>query len=219
MSNLVAAPVLLPLATAILLFPLRNRRRLERGVSLLSAVGLLLFSSWLMLLAARGEILVLPLGSWSPLVGIVWVVDRLSAVMLVVSGIISLATLVYARGGLRPERETRFFYPLHQLIMAGVCGSLVTGDFFNLFVFFEVMLIASFALMTLGARSRQLHRSFAYVLVSLVGSLLLFVGVGVVYGTAGTVNMAELSRRVASMPLPPTFWAAVALMLVAFSLK
>ncbi|MGI5860538.1 MAG: proton-conducting transporter membrane subunit [Myxococcales bacterium] len=219
MSNLVAAPVLLPLATAILLFPLRHRRRLERAVSIASAVGLLALASWLMALASRGEILVLPLGSWSPLVGIAWVVDRLSAVMLVVSAIISLATLVYARGGLRPERETRFFYPLHQLVVAGICGSLVTGDFFNLFVFFEVMLIASFALITLGARARQLHRSFAYVLVSLVGSLLLFVGVGVIYGTAGTVNMAELSRRVALLPMPPTFWAAVSLVLVAFALK
>ena len=219
MTNLVAAPVLLPLFTAILLFALQGRRRGERTASLLSGAGLLGLSVWLMLRASRGEILVLPLGDWSPRVGIVWVVDRLSAVMLVVTAVISLAALVYARGGLRADRETRFYYPLHQLILVGICGSLVTGDLFNLFVFFEVMLVASFALISLGARPRQLQRSFPYVLVSLVGSFLLFVGAGVVYATAGTVNLAELSRRVAELPLPSPFWAAMALVGVAFAVK
>jgi multicomponent Na+:H+ antiporter subunit D len=95
----------------------------------------------------------------------------------------------------------------------------VTGDLFNLFVMFEIMLLASFALISLGARSRQLNLTFPYVLVNLTASALFLAGVGGVYGTAGTVNMAELSRRVAAGEVPPIFWAAISLVLLVFAIK
>jgi multicomponent Na+:H+ antiporter subunit D len=103
--------------------------------------------------------------------------------------------------------------------MAGVNGSFLTGDLFNLFVFFEIMLLASFVLISLGARARQLRQTFPYVVVNLVASALLLGGVGTLYGTVGTVNMAELSRRVAGGELPPVFWGALALVLVVFAVK
>jgi multicomponent Na+:H+ antiporter subunit D len=109
-------------------------------------------------------------------VGIVWVVDALSAVMLTLTAITSLATLVYAPGGLRDRQESRYFYLLHQLVLTGINGSFVTGDFFNLFVFFEIMLLASFVLIALGGRAEQLNQAFPYVLLNLVASALLLAG-------------------------------------------
>jgi multicomponent Na+:H+ antiporter subunit D len=218
-ANLVAAAVVVPLLTAVAVMPFTGRERVQRGIALASGVLLVALAGWFLYRVTAGEILVLPLGSWSPTVGIVWVVDPLAAVMVALSAITSLAMLAYTPASLRGTRESRYFYPLHQFMLAGVHGSFVTGDLFNLFVFFEIMLLASFALLSLGARPRQLTEAFPYVLINLVASALFLGGVGAVYGTAGTVNMAELSRRVAEGGLPGVFWAALALVLVVFAVK
>jgi multicomponent Na+:H+ antiporter subunit D len=219
MSNIVALPVLLPLLTAILLAPLAGRGWRESALSLISGVVLLGVAALLVAATFDGTILVLRPGGWSPAAGIVWVVDALSAVMLTLTALTSLATLVYAPCGLRDRQESRYFYLLHQLVLTGINGSFVTGDFFNLFVFFEIMLLASFVLIALGGRAEQLNQSFPYVLINLVASALLLAGIGGIYGTAGTVNMAETSRRVAEGALPPVFWAAAALVLTVFAIK
>jgi multicomponent Na+:H+ antiporter subunit D len=218
-ANLVAAAVVVPLLTAVAVMPFTGRQRVQRGIALASGALLVALAGWFLYRVTVGEILVLPLGSWSPTVGIVWVVDPLAAVMVALSAITSLAMLAYTPASLRGTRESRYFYPLHQFMLAGVHGSFVTGDLFNLFVFFEIMLLASFALLSLGARPRQLTEAFPYVLINLVASALFLGGVGAVYGTAGTVNMAELSRRVAEGGLPGVFWAALALVLVVFAVK
>jgi multicomponent Na+:H+ antiporter subunit D len=212
-------PVALPLLTAVLLLPLTGRARLQRVFSTASGVLLLAGAALTVALTARGAILVLPIGGWSPRVGVVWVADALASTMLLVAAIVSLAAQVYAPGSLRSPRERRYFHPLHQLLMMGVCGSLVTGDVFNLFVFFEVMLLSSFALIALGGRARQLRRAFPYVVVSLVASALFLASAGAIYGTAGTVNLAELSARAAAGGLPGVFWAAAALLLVVLLVK
>jgi multicomponent Na+:H+ antiporter subunit D len=216
---LVVIPIALPLITASLLLPFTGRARAQRAVSLAS--GVLLFASAALTVSetARGDILVLLLGAWSPDVGIVWVADGLSAVMLLASATVSLASLIYASGSLRVASARRYFYPLHQLLLVGVDGSLLTGDFFNLFVFFEIMLLSSFALMAPGRRAAGLRAVFPYVLVSLVASALFLISVGAIYGAAGTVNMAELSVRVASGGLPVHFNAAAALLLVVLVVK
>ncbi len=218
-ATIVVVPVLLPLFTAVLLALFSGRPRLERWLSLAS--GALLFATALVISArtSRGAILVLALGGWSPRVGIVWVTDSLAALMLLFASIVALAALAYAPGSLRGARERRCFYPLHQLMMAGVNGSLVTGDLFNLFVFFELMLLSSFALLALGTRTGRLQPTLTYVVMNLVASALLLGGVGAVYGTAGTVNMAELAVRVREGGLPLAFWGAGTLVLVVFMVK
>ncbi|MDC0746567.1 proton-conducting transporter transmembrane domain-containing protein [Polyangium mundeleinium] len=218
-SLLVLIPVVLPLITAALLLPLTGRARLQQAAALVSG-GVLLASAMLLCArTARGAILVLPLGGWSPRVGIVWVADALAAVMLLFVAIVSYTTLLYAGGSLRGERERRYFYPLHQFLLVGVGGSILTGDLFNLFVFFEVMLLASFALIALGGRARQVRMGVPYVIVNLVGSALFLAAVGAMYGAAGTVNMAELSLRAGGGGLPGVFWGATALVLVVFMVK
>ncbi|MBA2245952.1 MAG: Na+/H+ antiporter subunit D [Gemmatimonadetes bacterium] len=219
MSNLIAFTVLIPVLTAVAVTPFENRRELQRRIAIVGGVLLLGLGLGLLALTANGDILVLPLGRWSPLVGIVWVVDLLSAILLALAALTSLATLFYAPGGMRDERETRLFYLLHQLLLVGINGSFVTGDFFNLFVMFEIMLLSSFVLISLGARARQLNQTFPYVLVNLVASALFLGGIGAVYGTAGTVNMAELGQRVAAGGLPAAFWASLALVLFVFAVK
>jgi multicomponent Na+:H+ antiporter subunit D len=218
-SNVVTLPVLVPLVTAVLLMPLIGRGRVEQVVSLASGVALLAVAAGLVALTMDGSILVVRLGGWVPGTGIVWVADALSVVMLTLTAVTSLATLAYAPGGLRTSEESRYFYLLHQLVLAGINGSFVTGDFFNLFVFFEIMLVASFVLIALGARAEQLNQAFPYVLINLVASALLLAAVGGMYGTIGTVNMAETARRVAEQGAPPAFWASAALLLLVFAIK
>ncbi|CAN5679861.1 Na+/H+ antiporter subunit D [soil metagenome] len=217
---LVCLPVVVPLATAVTLMGLANRPRATRTVALL---GALLLLGVALTLAYRtvhlGEILVLPIGSWSPLVGIVWVVDPLGAIMLVLGAIIGLSALIYAPSSLRIPREGHFFYPLHQLLMVGINGCFITGDLFKLFVFFEVMLMTSFVQITLGARRVQLESTFTYILINLVGSLMFLAGVGAVYGTIGTVNLAEISLRITNGDAPPAFWGAIGVVLTIFAMK
>lgn len=219
MSNLVAFPVLVPLLTAVALMPLLGRPSIQRWISLAGGVALLGVTVALLAAVAGGGILVLPVGGWPALLGIVWVVDGLAAILLVLTALTSLATLVFAPGALAPGGETRYFYLLHQFILAGISGSFITGDFFNLFVFFEIMLLASFVLIALGGRAQQLNRTFPYVLVNAVASALFLGGLGAVYGTIGTVNMAVLSERVAAGGLPPAFWASMTLVLAVFAIK
>jgi multicomponent Na+:H+ antiporter subunit D len=219
MSNLIALVVLIPILTAVAVMPLMERPAASRAVSIFGGVLLLGLVSLLMVGTAQGEIYVSAIGNWPALVGIVWVVDGLSGMMLLLTAITSLATLIYAPGALRQGAETRYFYLLHQFILAGINGSFVTGDFFNLFVFFEIMLLSSFVLIALGARRQQLNRTFPYVLVNLIASAIFLAGLGLMYGTAGTVNMAVLSERVAAGTLPPVFWAAITLVLTVFVIK
>lgn len=219
MMNLVALPILVPLLTAIAAMPLLDRPAAQRTISLITGASLILLTAFLVAATAGGEVFVLPVGNWPPLVGIVWVIDGLSALLLLATAITSFATLVYAPAALRPGAEQRYFYLLHQFILTGINGTFITGDFFNLFVFFEIMLLASFVLLALGGRPEQMKRSFPYVMVNLVASSLFLGGLGVVYGTAGTVNMAVLAERVASGILPPAFWAGITLVLSVFVIK
>jgi multicomponent Na+:H+ antiporter subunit D len=219
MSNVVALPVLLPVTSALVLLAFWGRPRWEAMVSLASAALLVAVAVWLVVGTVDGQVLTLPIGSWAPRVGVVWVVDRLSALMLLLAATSSLATLIFAPASLRGAGERRWFFPLHQLLVMGVNGSFVTGDLFNLFVFFEVMLVSSFVLISLGARAEQLRQAFPYVVMNLIGSALLLGGVGVIYATAGSVNMAEVALRVRESVLPPAFFGGLALTLAVFAIK
>jgi multicomponent Na+:H+ antiporter subunit D len=220
MMNLVAAPVLIPLATAIVLLALNGRPAAQRTVSIISHVFMVAAAVWLLVITLGGEVLVLTLGNWSPSVGITWVADGLSAVMVLFALLTSLTVTIYSEGTFDAGDGVRkYFHPLHHFLLTGVCGSFLTGDFFNLFVFFEIMLLASFAMIALGARPRQLNLTFPYVLVNLVSSVILLGGIGAIYGTAGTVNMAEVSVAIQAGGLPAAFWAGIGMILVVFMVK
>ena len=228
MTHLPVMPVLLPAATAILLLlmgddggnshnsaAMQRNRRLAWGSTLLGA----LIALALLVQADTGELQVYQLGDWPAPFGIVLVVDRLSALMLVLTSAVALPVLVYASGGW--DNHGRYFHALLQFQLMGLHGAFVTGDLFNLFVFFEVLLIASYVLMMHGLGPERLRVGLQYVVLNLLASALFLIGMALVYALTGTLNLADLALRV---PLvvgadAAVLQAAAMLLLVVFGFK
>jgi len=218
-SPLVFLPVLLPLLGGIVLWLARRSLGVGRWGSLaLAAVTLGVEVALLGLVRARG-VQVMFAGGWVPPFGITLVVDLTSAIMLVVSGIVGLCVLGHAVQTLDPDRERHGFYALYQFLFMGINGAFVTGDIFNLFVFFEVMLIASYALVSLGSEPGQLRGGVHYLVTNLVSSTLFVAAVGTLYGLAGTLNLADLAVKVARAPDPAVFTIPAAVFIVVFGVK
>ena len=141
-----------------------------------------------------GGIQVLQIGGWPAPFGITLVADLLSALLLVAVGIVAVAVSGAAFAGVDPRREAYGYHPLIQILLMGVSGAFLTGDFFNLYVWFEVMLVASFVLMALHRNRAQLDAAFKYVTINLIASSIFLTALGLLYGVAGTLNMADLAR-------------------------
>jgi len=167
--------------------------------------------------SGRG-LLVLQAGGWPAPFGISLVADHLAAIMVVITGIMALATAVYALVDIDPAREGLGYHPLFLVLLAGINGAFLTGDLFNLYVWFEVLLISSFVLLTLGNRRAQLEGGLKYVAVNLVSSLFFLVSIGLTYGLTGTLNMADLA--IAFQLADPGMVTILAMLfLVAFGIK
>jgi multicomponent K+:H+ antiporter subunit D len=194
------APVLLPLATAALMLVLGEaRRRLKAAIGVAStALGLALAVALALQVDAQGALAVYLVGNWAAPFGIVLVADRLSALMAVLTGAVGLAALLYALA--RWQHAGVFFHALFQLQLAGLYGAFLTGDLFNLFVFFEVLLAASYALLLHGGGAPRVRAGLHYVAVNLLASLLFLIGVAVLYGVTGTLNMADLALKLPQVP-------------------
>lgn len=220
MNHLLIAPILLPMLTAVLLIFLSGRSLLLiRSLSLLSASLLLGLSIWLVLLAGDGEIRLYALGNWMPPFGIVLVLDRLSALMLLVTAVLALFSLAYAaRGNDQPGDK---LHAMVQFLLLGVNGAFLTGDLFNLFVFFEVLLIASYALLLHGRGAERARAGLHYVVINLAGSALFLIAVSALYGITGSLNMADMAAKIAQLDAADAPLAATAaiLLLVVFGLK
>lgn len=218
MSWLIAAPVVLPLLTAAALLCLRHAPSRQRSLSTLSSGLLLLLSSALLWQVVTNGVLAAQMGGWRAPFGITLVADPLSALMVAVTGVIGLAVALYARAGIGEELERFGYHPIFQVLIAGVNGAFLTGDLFNLYVWFEVLLIASFVLLTLGGRREQLRGGVHYVLINLVSSALFLSAIGLLYGMTGTLNMADLAGRLSTLPTGLVTTVAM-LFLVAFGIK
>ena len=210
-------PILIPFAAALLQIAC-DRPRFQRIVGLSAAALLIVATSWLAWLADDGRLHVYALGDWPAPFGIVLVVDRLAAAMTVLTAVLGFACLLYASAGF--DQRGRHFQPLFQLQLFGVLGAFLTGDLFNLFVFFEVMLLASYTLLAHGGGIRRTRAGIAYVVLNLVGSAFFLLALGLLYGTMGTLNLAHLADR---LTLPGYDQAltrlAFALLIAVFALK
>ncbi|KQV55006.1 cation:proton antiporter [Pelomonas sp. Root1217] len=203
MQQLVVAPVLLPLVTAAILLLLGEQRRVSAAVlnlastlaGLLLAVALLLWVNQQDAPAAFG--VYLP-GNWPVPIGIVLVVDRLSALMMVLAGSAGLAALLFSLA--RWHRAGVHFHPLLQLQLMGLYGAFLTADLFNLFVFFEVLLAASYGLLMHGGGGDRVRAGLHYIAINLVASLLFLIGVALIYGVTGTLNMADIAQKLPQVP-------------------
>ena len=214
MNHWIIAPVVLPaVLAAILTLSMRDQPALQRVFSVAGCVALLAIASGLTVTAAGGGIGVYELGNWPAPFGIVLVLDRLSALMLLVTAVLALVVLLYAIGT-GWDRRGRNFHALWQFQLMGICGAFLTGDAFNLFVFFEVLLIASYGLMIHAGGARRLKAGVQYVVYNLLGSTLFLFALGTLYAVTGTLNMADLAVRAAELPTEDSALLRVGAMLL-----
>jgi multicomponent Na+:H+ antiporter subunit D len=218
-SGLLVVPIALPLAAAVLLALAFHTPRQQHAVAIAAALGLTAVALALLLGVQREGVLVLQAGGWPAPFGISLVADRLAAAMVMITALIGLAVVVYAAGEIDAARMRGGFAALVQVQLAGVCGAFLTGDVFNLYVWFEVMLIASFALLALGGGREQLDGALKYVALNLVSTLLFLSGAGLLYGMAGTLNMADLHGKLPALERPGLVSGVAAMFLVAFGIK
>lgn len=198
-DQLAIAPIVIPAITAPLtLLVMRRRRRLGAALSLAGCVAMLVAALALFAVAQDDAIRAYPLGDWPAPFGIVLVLDRLSAIMLVLAA--TLGLVVMGHSVLTEiDRKGWHFHPMFHFQLLGLNGAFLTGDLFNLFVFFEVLLIASYGLMLHGQGAARLKAGVGYVIVNIVGSALFLIALGLLYGLTGTLNMADLARQVAAL--------------------
>ena len=197
-AHLVIAPVVLPLVAGALLLLVDERRHAAKAaLGLGAALALLGIAALLVVRAGAPETHVYPLGSWPAPFGIVLVADRLSALLVLLAAVLAVAALCFSLA--RWHRVGLHFHSLVQFLLAGLNGAFLTGDIFNLFVFFELLLAASYGLALYGGGAQRTRESLHYIVVNLAASLLFLIGVALIYGVAGTLNMADLVVRLASL--------------------
>ena len=219
MNNILVFPMVLPIIAGVLLLFFRSNPAIQRWGSILMMIAVFFVSLWILEEVRTQGILRLDFGEWAPPFGITFVADAFAMLLVTTSSLVSILCLVYAAFARDEKRERFFLYPFLLLLVAGVNGSFLTGDLFNLFVCFEVMLLASYVLMTLGGEKKQLVEGIKYILINILSSWLFLLGMAYLYGTLGTLNMAHLSVRIAEANQPPLLTTISILFLVVFSLK
>lgn len=220
--HLLIVPVLLPIATgALLLFYDERYRRFKSSISLAS-IGLLVFTAILLIeraveVSPNAEVYVL--GNWKPPFGITLVLDRLSALMVFLASLLGAASIIFSLA--HWQKAGPHFHSLMQFMIAGVNGAFLTGDLFNLFVFFEVMLTASYALALHGSGQARIRAGMHYVVINLVASSFFLIGAALIYGVTGTLNMADLAMKLSTLPVEDCiiFETGAAILGLAFVIK
>ena len=205
LDHLVILPILLPLATGAFLLFLNDRHRpLKAAISFASALILVVIAAMLVYRASLvgavdGELIAsYPLGNWPVPFGIVLVGDRLAALMVLLTAILGLCSLLFSIA--RWHAMGPSFHSLLHFLLMGLCGAFLTGDLFNLFVFFEVLLAASYGLVLHGSGSARAKAGLHYIAINLAASSLFLIGAALVYGTTGTLNMADIAAKIANVP-------------------
>jgi multicomponent Na+:H+ antiporter subunit D len=212
-------PIGVPLTSAMLAFLVRRHPRLERTMSLAGATGLVVVAVRLVAATWREGILVAEIGNWPAPFGITLVADLFSAAMVTITAVMGLAIAVYALADIDRAREHAAFHAFYHALLAGISGAFLAGDLFNLYVWFEVMLIASFVLLALGGSKAQLDGAVKYLAVNLVSTLLLLTAIAMLYAVTGSLNMAELSYLVGPSAEIGRIDAIAVLFVAAFGIK
>lgn len=213
MNHLAVLPIVLPALTAALLLLVGRQQAIARLVSVTSLIGLFFITLSLVVSASAGTFQVYALSEWQGPFGILLVVDRLSAMLVLLTALVALGALTYAIQGW--DTKGRFFHSIFHFQLMGLNGAFLTGDLFNLFVFFEVLLIASYCLLLHGLGKKRLKSAVHYVVINLTGSAVFLVAVSLLYSVTGTLNMAHLAERVAqAQPADIALIRAAGLMLL-----
>jgi multicomponent Na+:H+ antiporter subunit D len=219
-SNVISLPIILPLFFAILTIAFHSKsKKIIRTINLIGAISLLASSIWIIVLVYDYKILTLYVGSWLAPFGIALMADFLSSAMLLISSIIFFTTSIYSLNFIDEEREKLFYYPMLQILMMGVNGSFLTNDIFNLYVWYEVMLISSFVLISLGGTKEQFEGGIKYVTINLLASTFFLVSIAFIYGIYGSLNMTDIAFKVKSSDNDFLNYSISFLLLTSFGVK
>lgn len=218
MSWVLSLPLILPFLTAVITYLMRHSPR-GRWLSVLGAAFGLFAALGLMRLTLEHGVITGQMGNWPAPFGITLVADLLSAVMVLITAITGLAVAIYAMGDVDARQEALGYHALFQLLLAGVTGAFLTGDLFNLYVWFEVMLISSFGLMILKGGPAQIDGGVKYVALNLVSTVLFLTGIGLLYGMTGTLNLADLALKVEGVENQGLLSVIAMIFMLAFGVK
>lgn len=221
MWHLVVLPIILPMLTALLIIlpPIHRRPSRRRWVSMISAGIQFIIAVVLLLQVQQHGLLHYAVGNWQAPFGIVLVADTLSVVMVCLTSFLALGAIIYGSAG--EDEKGSFFHPLFQFQVMGINGAFLTGDLFNMFVFFEVLLIASYALLVHGGGKNKTKAALHYVVLNLTGSAVFLIALAVLYGTLGTLNMADMIGKVANIAAEDVMLvkAGGLMLMIVFALK
>ena len=216
---LLALPILLPLLACAAAAALQSRRDIQRGITAVTAVGLLLASAALVAEVISEGVIASQMGDWPAPFGITLVADLFAASMVAITALMYAATALYARGDEDVLQNEALWHPLLAALALGVGGAFLAGDIFNLYVWFEVMLIASFGLIVLGGGREQLDAAVKYAVLNLLATTVFLMSVGMMYGLTGTLNLADMARRIPEIENQGAVAAVTFLMLASFGAK
>ncbi len=217
--QIVILPIILPLVFAVTMLFFWKSIKLQRVLNLLGTLISLVISVIILVEVKENGILSLQVGGWQAPFGISIVADLLSSIMVVITAIIGFTTALFSIGSMDEKREQHLYYPLIQLLLMGINGAFLTGDIFNLYVWFEVMLISSFVLLALGGRRGQLEGAIKYVTLNLLSSAIFLAAVGILYGLVGTLNMADVARKIQLIENKELVNVVAILFMIAFGVK
>jgi multicomponent Na+:H+ antiporter subunit D len=217
--NLLVLPIIVPLLTAVILLVSSRKPLTQRWISLVGSIALAVVGIILFMRVESQGILVLQSGNWRAPFGITLVADLLAAMLVLATGIVGTAVTAFAFSGVDPRRESSGYHGLLHVLLMGVSGAFLTGDLFNLYVWFEVMLVASFVLMALHRTRAQIEAAFKYVTLNLVASSLFLTALGLLYAQTGTLNMADLASVFGQREIGVLELVIAMLFLVAFGVK
>ena len=223
MSALVPLLVTLPLLGAAIALIAGRHRKTQVAVSIVTLTLVLAIAAVLLVVVDAGNApIAVSVGDWPIPFGIVLYVDRLAALLVVVSSIVLLAVLLFSvgQGAADGDDDTpvSIFHPSYLILAAGIFTAFIAGDLFNLYVGFEILLVASYVLITLGSTESRIRTGVVYIVVSLVSSILFLASIAVIYGALGTVNMVQISERMTQLP-QQTQTVLHVMLLLAFSIK
>ena len=219
MSNILFLPIFISLLAGALTLSFWRSIRWQKRITLVAATAYFIVAVVLLREVMQEGYIVLQMGNWAAPFGITLVADVLSATMILLTGIVGFAAALYSMASV-PNEHIRFgYFSLLQLLLAGVSGAFLTGDIFNLFVWFEVMLLASFGLLTLGGERNQMEGAIKYVTINLFSSAIFLSAIGLLYGTAGTLNIADLSVKLAGVEEQGLVNVLALMFMVSFGIK
>jgi len=218
MNTLIILPILIPLFAGALMLLVPSRTA-QRVLNTTACFLHLCAGAYLLWYVMQNGIVAVQLGNWPAPFGISFVADTLSASMVLITGFMGFLVGLYAFSDIDKERERYGFYPLYQILIMGVSGAFLTGDLFNLFVWFEVMLMSSFVLLSLGGERPQLEGAVKYLVLNFLSSSLFLTALGILYAEVGTLNMADIGQQVAEAEKSLPLMTVAMLLLVSFGLK